>query len=502
MAEASWRVATGGGSEAAGELAATGQEIIERVSRREDFEAAERLRAAQTPGPDGRVAEVMYRELLTYQGDRGLSLSLLQKEIELSQLYADFRPEVGGERRSRNDLEDSLLRTTDSDTAEGVWRAGFAIGKESAPLVREAARLRNRRARGLGFENHYEFSLFTQEIEPAHLRDLMGALEAQTRDLAARVQDEVAAERRRHFALPQGMQIQFWHYGERFFQHLLGGPTLDSVFAGQDLVPGARTFFRSLGFDVDAVLERSDLYEREGKNQHAFCTHIDRGADVRVLVNLRPNQRWMGTLLHELGHAVYMEGIDRTLPFALRDGHIANHESISTLMESHLTDERWLSDAFHFHDPARIREVERRQAMDLVVFTRFALVMVEFERRLYADPEADLGAAWWRLVEEIQGVPRPPEPRPDDWAVKDHVATAPVYYHNYLLGYMGMAQLRRHLEEIAGRPGIYGSRAAGDLLREAWFRPGLSVRWDRLVQEITGSPLGPQAMLGRISAAI
>lgn len=502
MSEASWQVATGDGGEAARELEQTGAEIIERLSSREDFEAAERARGEGHGGTTGRVAEVIYRELLGYQGDKDLSLQLLQKEIELHQLYSQFRAEVRGERRSRNDLEHALETTTDSAQAEEIWRASFGIGKESAPLVREAARLRNRRARSLGFENHYDLSLFLQEIEPAHLRSLMGELEQGTREIAVRVRASIAAERRAHFSLPQGADLSFWHFGERFFQHIpSGGPTLDPVFAGKDLVPLARTFFSSMGFDVDPVIEHSDLYEREGKNQHAFCTHIDRGADVRVLCNLRSNQRWMGTLLHELGHAIYMQGIDRSMPYALRDGHIANHESISTLMEGHLTDPAWLRDAVGFTDARLIREVERRQMMDLVVFTRFALVMVEFERRLYADPESDLGATWWRLVEEIQGLPAPREPRPHDWAVKDHVATAPVYYHNYLLGYMTMAQLRSHLEGISGRAGVYGSTAAGDRLRTAWFAPGTSVRWDELVAKVTGSPLGPQAMLGRVSAA-
>lgn len=502
MAEMSWQVATGGGREAARELERTGQEIIGRLSRREDFLAAERLRAEQLDGVSGRVAEVMYRQLLEFQGDVDLSQQLLQREIELQQLYAEFRPTVRGGRPSRNDLEQTLEATRDPAEAEEAWRAGFAIGASSAPLVRDAVRLRNRRARGLGFENHYALSLFLQEIEPGHLRTLMGELEQATRASAQAVRAELGSERRRQFGLAPSAELSFWHLGERFFQHLpAGGPTLDGVLAGRDLVPPARVFFRSLGFDVDAVLERSDLYEREGKNQHAFCTHIDRRSDVRVLCNLRPTQRWMGTLLHELGHAVYMEGIDRALPYALRDGHIANHEAISTLMDGHIADGAWLADAVGPVDPELLRAVHRREMMDLVVFTRFALVMVEFERRLYADPEADLGAVWWRLVEEIQGVPAPAEPRPDDWAVKDHIATAPVYYHNYLLGYMTMAQLRGHLEEISGRPGIYGSGAAGERLREAWFRPGLSLRWDQLVAEVTGAPLSPRAMLQRVRSA-
>ena len=60
----------------------------------------------------------------------------------------------------------------------------------------------------------------------------------------------------------------------------------------------------------------------------------------------------------------------------------------------------------------------------------------------------------------------------------------------------------QHLEEVAGQEGIYASRAAGERLRAAWFRPGLAVRWDDLGAQVTGAPLGPQAMLERTAQVI
>ena len=66
-----------------------------------------------------------------------------------------------------------------------------------------------------------------------------------------------------------------------------------------------REFYAGIGLPIDEVLRRSDLYERPGKSPHAFCTDIDRAGDVRVLANIVPNEYWMSTMLHELGHAVY-----------------------------------------------------------------------------------------------------------------------------------------------------------------------------------------------------
>jgi len=114
-------------------------------------------------------------------------------------------------------------------------------------------------------------------------------------------------------------------------------------------------------------------------------------------------------------------------------------------------------------------------------------VMTNFERALYADPEADLDARWWELVERYQLVRKPVGRTSPDWAAKIHIACAPVYYHTYLYGQMVASQLSATLERECG--GLVDRPDAGNLLAERVFAPGLSVRWDRLIEQATGEPL-------------
>jgi peptidyl-dipeptidase A len=93
-------------------------------------------------------------------------------------------------------------------------------------------------------------------------------------------------------------------------------------------------------------------------------------------------------------------------------------------------------------------------------------------------------------VEEIQLVWRPPgrEGEPD-WAAKLHVALAPVYYHNYVLGYLISAQLRHHLEkDVVGGP-FFTSELSGRYLQEAVFSQGARVNWGNTVLRATGEKL-------------
>src|SRR5207249_1821095 len=83
-----------------------------------------------------------------------------------------------------------------------------------------------------------------------------------------------------------------------------------------------------------------------------------------------------------------------------------------------------------------VRPVAARRAIraQLLVQTRWELVMCAMERELYRDPAQDLDARWWDLVERYQWVKRPEDRRGPDWASKIHFSVAPVYYQNYLLG--------------------------------------------------------------------
>jgi peptidyl-dipeptidase A len=255
----------------------------------------------------------------------------------------------------------------------------------------------------------------------------------------------------------------------------------------------ARAYFARIGLPVDDVIARSDLFEREGKDQHAFCTDIDREGDVRILCNLRDNEKWMSTLLHELGHAVYDKFIPRPLPYLLRTvAHTLATESIAMLMGRLTRDPLWLAEVVGAElgeDDAR--DVGSQLRAGMLVSARWILVMAHFERELYRDPDRpDLGTLWWDLVERMQLVRRPEGRDAPDWAAKIHLSLSPVYYHNYLLGELMASQLGSALR---GRlqPGASPATSpeVGRFLRERVFAPGASLPWNELLIHATGSRL-------------
>jgi peptidyl-dipeptidase A len=84
-----------------------------------------------------------------------------------------------------------------------------------------------------------------------------------------------------------------------------------------------------------------------------------------------------------------------------------------------------------------------------------------------------------------------------DWASKIHVVSAPVYYHNYMLGELLASQLHHSIQTRVLRAGqkpepLNDRREVGDFLRSRIFRLGKRLRWDQLVYEATGMPLDPE----------
>ncbi len=109
------------------------------------------------------------------------------------------------------------------------------------------------------------------------------------------------------------------------------------------------------------MLARSDLYEKPGKNPHAFCTDIDReGRRARAGQHrARPRSGWR-TMLHELGHAVYSKYIPRELPYVLRtDAHALTTEGVAMMFERFADNADWL-EAMGV-DGARAGEVRPRR---------------------------------------------------------------------------------------------------------------------------------------------
>ena len=397
-----------------------------------------------------RELDKLYFDYLTNQIDEGLMKQIVDLSTKVEQNFSTFRGAIEGKKVTANEIRDILKTEPNSVKRREAWDASKQVGPVVSADMIKLVKLRNEAARKVGFNNYHTMSLTVSEQDVKQIDKIFNELYELTNKPFKRAK----ADLDKILAAKYGVKVkdlQPWHYHDPFFQEtpLVYDLDLDSYYKDKDVKELAVKFYDGIDLPVDSIIAHSDLYEREGKNPHGFCTDIDRQGDVRVLVNLKNNEQWMETILHELGHAVYDEYRDPNLPYLLREpAHIFTTEGVAMFFGRLSRNAAWMQKTLGLSDAQKqeIEKVSTKYAqLKQLIFARWAMVMYDFEKQLYANPDQDLNALWWKLVEKYQFIKKPKGRNEPDWASKIHFAIAPCYYHNYVLGELFASQMHHYL---------------------------------------------------------
>jgi peptidyl-dipeptidase A len=507
--QATWWEANITGADAAFDRKkAADKALVELHSQADVFAQLKRLRdGRQVADPLLlRELDVMYRAFLPGQADPQLQKKIVDLENDVEQAFNTYRGQVGQQMVTENDVREILAKTTDSAAAEAAWKAYMDVGRRVEARLRELVRLRNEMARQLGFPNFYAMRLSLDEVDEQELLRVFDELDRLTREPFAQLKSRIDAERAARFGITVA-DLRPWHYADLFFQEAPPDQAvnLDELYKSAKLPELCQTYYASLGLPADDILAHSDLYEKPGKCPHAFEADLNRAGDIRVLANVEPNLYWADTLLHELGHGVYDKFIGADVPWPLHEAsHGITTEGVALMFGAMSKNEEWLTRVLHVDaaEAARVGAAARKALRtERLLFSRWAQVMVQFERGMYSDPDQDLGRLWWDLKKRYQLLNPPESVARPDYAAKVHVITNPVYYHNYMFGELFAAQVRHHIaSQVLGLPpgppsSFYQRPEVGAYLREQVFGPGNLYQWNELTRRATGAPLTPKCFV-------
>ncbi len=444
-----------------------------------------------------RQLDILYRSYLGCQGDKELLEKISKKESEIEQKFNTFRAEIEGKKLTDNEIRDILENEINSEKLKQAWESSKKQGALVEKELLELIKLRNKLAKSLGFENYYIMSLELSEQKREDIEKIFNEMEIHLDGAFEKLKEEIDKSLSERYGLPKD-QLKPWHYQDLFFQK---GPKAYDVdldgFYKEDVIKTVKGFYSDAGFNVSGILEKSDLYEKSGKYQHACCIDMGGEGDVRIIQNVKNNEQWASTTLHELGHAIYSKIYSETaLPFILKDSaNIFTTEAIAILFERSSKNISFLKKYCNGNNEEvdKIADLVRKSLRtEELVFTRWDQVMFYFEKELYKNPDQDLNKLWWDLVKKHQLLDfYRDEP---DWASKIHLASSPVYYHNYLLGKFLASQLNHYIvknilksDDFANPD--YSNKEIGEYLKENIFKLGATKTWDKLIEDATGEPL-------------
>ncbi len=455
-----------------------------------------------------RQLDRLYYAYLQNQIEPDLLKKIVDLDTKIQEEYSRFRGTMEGREVTNSDVYTILTTSKDSRTRELAWKASKQVGEAIIGDFLQLVRLRNEAARKLGFDSFHTLSIVTGEQRVEELDHIFAELDRLTYEPYVRMKQELDRILAASYGIAPG-DLMPWHYHDPFFQRspLVYEQDLDAYYKNKDVKELAERYYAGIGLPVDDILARSDLYDRKGKYPHAFSEDVDRRGDVRVLCNLQNTERWMETILHEVGHAVYSKYHDSDEPWLLREpAHSFTTEAVAMFFGRLGRNPAWMQEMLGLTEKQRaeVEEVSRKyMQFQQILFTRWALVMYTFEKQLYADPDQDLNTLWWDLVEKYQLIKRPPGPPDAGWASKLHFTSAPCYYHNYMLGELLASQLHHYIvHNVLGlesdrNVSFAGQKAIGDYLRENVFGPGALYPWNEMIERATGEPLTAKYFVGQ-----
>ena len=421
---------------------------------------------------------------------------MIAKGAEVKKLRNNYRPEVDGKKLSRNDMEEVFVNSTDSEERKKIWEAQKSVGPAILEPLMDLVRLRNKAAKHLGYDNFYAMRIDLQDLDMDWLMGTFDQLYEMTETSFVKAKAEVDAVLRERMGVTEVMP---WHYIDAYFQECPRVSDFDfnTYFGKKDIIPVVQRFYAGIGLNIEDVLARSDLFKREGKSEHAFSFDLDRKGDGRILMNITNTLKNMDTLLHECGHAVYDKGVERTLPWLLREPtHIFTTEAVAMMFGGMAYSGKWMQSEYGLSDEeAKMIEgvgfdlVKKQQ----LIFSRWCQVMLRFEKAMYEDPDQDLNQLWWDLAEKYQHVKKPEGRDMPDFATKDHIASVPVYYHNYQLGELMATQVMAYImANVTNGEMFNGKPEVGQYMVEKIFKPGARLEWNELIKQATGEGLNPK----------
>lgn len=453
-----------------------------------------------------RQVELLTNTFAKHQFDEELQSDIVKLSSKIEETFATFRASVNGEMITDNRIDEILSSSTDETELYETWKASKQVGKKIEEDVKQLIRLRNLAARKMGYTDYHRMSLELNEFNVTEIHDFLDNLYLQTESDFTKLKTEIDLFLSAKLGI-DSTELRPWHYQDKFFQDCpkIYSFDADEYFKDKDILEITQSYYDSIGLDISDIIKNSDLYEKEGKYQHAYCININKTDDVRVLCNLKSNYRWMGTNLHEFGHAVYDKYVNKDLPWILREpSHVFTTEAIAMLFGRFAGHPDFINNYLEIEsdklDELKLVHQKIRRA-ELLIFIRWALVVFKFESELYSNPEQDLNLLWKNLVKKYQLINFPAERNEPDWASKIHIALYPAYYQNYILGEVLASQLfyyinSKVLELNENDFGCFLNKPeVGQYLINLFFGYGSLYGWQELIKKATGESLNPEYLI-------
>ena len=426
-----------------------------------------------------------------------LKKALRDKESEIAQKYNGYVPMIDGKETSKAEITKILQTETDEIVRQKAYDAKIKGGDLIADDLKDFVKMRNEYAKTKGYDNYFDYMLKeTYDVEKEFLNKLIEEVYSKAQTKITSIQNNKYKELKDFF---KKNNLSAYHYGlllesapSKKVNEILEGLAKNNPKIIEEI---SKHTYEGMGYDVDKMIADGrltlDLYPRKGKNTHGFCFDIEAEKDARILANLTNNVSSIDTLNHEMGHSVYHLGISKKLPyFDQTASSPAVTEAIAMMMGDLLKTENILKG---YIEDEQLSKFKQTFSEDEANFVSKSLLIIDFEREFYKNPDKDPKILWSELKQKYLNRKEEPD---NEWATIPHYLSHPAYYQNYFRATLMKAQIYNHLKSVLGN--ITENNASADYLNRHIFKLGASVEEYDLIKQLTGKDFSVKDFLNNL----
>lgn len=473
----------------------------------QDFELLKKLKFSGliTDSLLSRQLNVLYQTFIGPQIEPEKYDELIKTETKMRKTYSSLKIEVNGEQYGAWQIDSIRKNCRNDDMLQKIAKALQQHGKLIMPDIVKMVKDRNELAVNFGYPDFYSMELETKDQTPERIKVLLDEIELKTREQffeAKRVIDKMLAKR---YQIPK-TDLMPWHYNDETMSYLpkVFTEKMDSLFMDIDPVQKTSEFFEGIGLPIQDVIDNSNLEPCPSKSKVTAMINVDFKNDIRLISSINSSYDGMYRMMHLGGHASHYKSISDTVPYLIKAPPAVIYEGISRCFENLASNYEWLKEEIPIDDKNQKQIVlfcQHLHHVDHLFKCRIQLLMSEFEREIYNDPEQDLDVLWYDLNLKYLGVKYPKEENSCFWATKKFSTHLACNVHNFVLADVFAAQLQHTIETkvLKETDGIYkDNKAIGKYLVDNLYRYGNLLPWEQLIVVATGEPLNSSYFVTQI----
>lgn len=411
------------------------------------------------------------------------------KENNLQKKITNFKFKYYDETITLAEINNRLRKEKNPKIRQKLWNVVSQLSAEAKDDLIELVKLRNERAKSLGFYNFYSLSLYLQQIDEEWLIKTLNSLEEQTN---RKFQEFIDASKKKY----RVKIIYPWDFDAIIYNW---ASISDTHFPKDSIFHILHKFHDNIGFKTDSLPIKELIRNIPFGGLNIGIKIPD---DSRFILNPIDGIRFYQVAFHEYGHALQV--VNTKIKYPILKGYEwipgascgAYSEGIAELQAQFVTDPEWLKR----YTNATQDEIDKyiaTKSFGEIYALRKTLKNFFFEYEMYKAPDQDLDSLEKAMFKKYLLVDIPNK-TPHRFAASIWYTMYPCYYQNYILSEMIASQLYEVIVNKFGEKRI-DNPDVSSWITSSLYANGEMEEWYIRIKNASGKSLETGAYLRRLN---